>query len=477
MAGQPRLRPRAGPRGSLAVFLCALIALASIRAPIVPVGRVLTAHGPAADALITHPELTGRVITTNASGEYQLPATPKSGWMVALEKHYLTHARPGTVRPDPVPPDHPETPWIDPTPGTSPRACGSCHQQAYLQWRGSPHHLSSQSVLFSALFSPGGQTAWHLGANYPEATASCVSCHAPGGSALETDLPGEGPLSGVHCDFCHKISGLGSGAPGLTHGRDLFNLARPAADGRPVVIGPLPDSTRQNVAYSQLFKQSRFCAPCHEGTVLGTKVYTTFSEWTAWNGPQNCQDCHMPNDGPRRHHHAMGPGLSAPPGGLHVTWSLQPSPAGPKVRLAIGSQQVGHALPTGHIDRHIVGWLEFLDPDGKPILAPLGPGFIPSWATGLPNPAPGFLLARWRQNGPEGPVPFWSPGGECKDSRLLPGQTREMEWQLPPGVASVRLRVEHRKAWPAILRAHQLSLTPTVLFDETKPLFSGASSR
>jgi len=85
MAGQPRLRPRAGPRGSLAVFLCALIALASIRAPIVPVGRVLTAHGPAADALITHPELTGRVITTNASGEYQLPATPKSGWMVALE--------------------------------------------------------------------------------------------------------------------------------------------------------------------------------------------------------------------------------------------------------------------------------------------------------------------------------------------------------------------------------------------------------
>lgn len=477
MPANPRFGVCTGPRVSLAVLLFMLAALARIIKPVPPASLVLTANGPAAGALITHPDYPGQSVITNQAGEYRLPVRDKSGWMIALENHYLANTGPGAIRLDPVPPDHADTPWIDPTPGTSPQACGSCHQETYRQWQGSPHHLAAQSPLFSALIQPDGHSPWHMGATYPEAQAACVACHSPGASALEAELPGQGPLAGVHCDFCHKISGFGSGTPGLTHGRDLFNLARPAPNARPVVIGPLPNSRRENVAYSPLYKQSLFCAPCHEGTVLGTPVYTTFSEWTAWAGTESCQDCHMPADGPRRHHHAMALRKNCVPGGLRASWSVQTSPKGPVVEMTLQADRVGHALPTGHIDRHILGWLEVFDAAGKPVLVDNIPGTLPAWAIGQPKPVWGFLLARWREKGLEGPVPFWSPEGEIRDTRLLPGQSRAMEWPLPPEARSVRLRIEHRKAWPAMLRAHQLSLPSAVLLDETRPVVSEASGR
>lgn len=477
MPAKPRFGTCTGPGYSLVALLFTLAALASFSKPAPPAGFVRTANGPAAGALLTHPDHSGFSISTNQAGEYRLPVGKKSGWIIALEGHYLAPATPGANWLDPVPPDHPDTPWIDPTPGTSSQACGSCHQETYRQWIDSPHHLASQSQLFSAWINPKGQTPWHMASHYPEASAACVACHSPGASSLEAELPSHGSLAGIHCDFCHKIKGLGSGTLGLTHGRDLFNLARPAPHSRPVVIGPLLDAVRENVAYSSLFKQSLFCAPCHEGTLLGTPVYTTFSEWNAWSGNESCQDCHMPPDGPRRHHHAMALQSGKPKGALRAAWSLQATSTGSKVTLTIHADGVGHALPTGHIDRHILGWLEVRDATGRQVLSGNDHQALPSWATGLQHPAPGFLLARWKQKEHEGPIPFWSPEGEIRDTRLLPGQSRRLEWHLPPEAGSVRLRIEHRKAWPAMQKAHELSLPAAVLLDETRELLSAASGR
>src|SRR5262249_31537693 len=101
-------------------------------------------------------------------------------------------------------------------------------------------------------------------------------------------------LQGVHCDYCHKIAEVDNPQPGLTHGRFGLKLRRPA-EGQ-LFFGPLDDVDRGDDAYSPLYRESRYCASCHEGTVFGVPVYTTYSEWlaspAAREGKQ-CQDCHM----------------------------------------------------------------------------------------------------------------------------------------------------------------------------------------
>ena len=68
---------------------------------------------------------------------------------------------------------------------------------------------------------------WSLLDQRPNGAAVCASCHAPAipaGDAALFDLRELKGVAakGVHCDYCHKISGVGDGELGLTHGR--FNL-------------------------------------------------------------------------------------------------------------------------------------------------------------------------------------------------------------------------------------------------------------
>src|SRR5439155_17283988 len=99
---------------------------------------------------------------------------------------------------------------------------------------------------------------------------------------------------GVHCDFCHKIAGVSLAKLGQEHGRFAYQMLRPK-EGQ-LFFGPLDDAGRGEETFSPLYHESRYCASCHEGTVLGAKVYTTYSEWLASparkQGKQ-CQDCHM----------------------------------------------------------------------------------------------------------------------------------------------------------------------------------------
>src|SRR5206468_1854550 len=61
-------------------------------------------------------------------------------------------------------------------------------------------------------------------------------------------------------------------------------------------FGPLDDVDRGEDVASAFQRDSRFCAACHEGTVFGVPVYTTYSEWTespAGRRGQSCQGCHL----------------------------------------------------------------------------------------------------------------------------------------------------------------------------------------
>src|SRR5262249_12926542 len=99
---------------------------------------------------------------------------------------------------------------------------------------------------------------------------------------------------GVHCDFCHKIAEARTTKLGLEHGRFAYQLLRPAKGQ--LFFGPLDDVDRDEDTYAPLYQESRYCAACHEGTVFGIPVYTTYTEWLASPARKegkHCQTCHM----------------------------------------------------------------------------------------------------------------------------------------------------------------------------------------
>jgi hypothetical protein len=274
-------------------------------------GTVLGPQGPLGGARVRY-KGTSTSTVTDTCGRFRLPRTSNPRRITASREGYLIAGlpppdrQPLTFRLDPLPArDHPDYEWVDPTPGPGEFQCANCHDRIYREWAASAHARSATGRHFRNLYAgtnwegvPG--VGWGLLKDYPDGAGVCASCHAP---ALPEGPPGlfdlrkvEGVARhGVHCDYCHKVAGVGEGEPGLTHGRYGQRLLRPDK-GHQHFLGPLDDVDRGEDAYSSLYRQSRYCASCHEGVVFGVPVYTTYSEWRespAARQGLHCQDCHM----------------------------------------------------------------------------------------------------------------------------------------------------------------------------------------
>lgn len=208
--------------------------------------------------------------------------------------------------------------------------CAECHQTQYYDWTGALHAQTvSSGVLVQLLgFSP-------------ERIQSCLRCHAPHPAAA-SDLTNRlafgddditvGDDHSVSCPACH-----------LRHDR---------------VIGPYGNANRSEgwpldhgVVGASEFKDSRFCARCHqnsEGTsASGVPLTNTYAEWRespfSTQGIE-CQNCHLP-DG--RH---LFRGIHDP----ETTRSgvtVQAVDNGASVTLSLGSTAVGHKFPTYAVPR------------------------------------------------------------------------------------------------------------------------------
>jgi len=336
--------------------------------------------------------------------------------------------------------------WVDPTPDAADEArCGNCHKETHREWAGGGHARSATSPYFRRSYE-------RLLVEHPDGSAVCSSCHAPG---LRGDDPALLDLrevkgvaaKGTHCDFCHKVAGLADGAFGLTHGRHLFRLLRPK-EGQ-LFFGPLDDVDRGEDAYSPLYRDSRYCAACHEGTVFGVPVYTTYTEWLASPARRegkHCQDCHMTPTGRMTNTAPGRGGVERDPRTLsnHSFWDggqramlrrslrVETRVIGPVAEVRVTAEGVGHRVPTGFIERRLEAEAEGLDGAGRS----LG-------------------VRRWVYGRDTGGVPFWkSP--DVSDGRLSPGVADVRRLEYGPGLASVRVRLTHRRheggaaveAWP-----------------------------
>ncbi|HEV3343760.1 MAG TPA: multiheme c-type cytochrome [Pirellulales bacterium] len=389
--------------------------------------------------------------------------------------------------------------WVDPTPnGKSSGACGNCHQAIYDEWKTSGHAQSAvnqhfQNLLDGSNWRGEAGHGWGLAPEYPEGIAVCWSCHAP---SLEPSVATNNPrhvegvaAAGVHCDFCHKIRATNVEQVGLTHGRFAYELLRPA-EGQ-LFFGPLDDVDRGEDAYSPLQVDSRFCAACHEGTLFGVHVYSTYSEWLespARREGRQCQHCHMapsgsltniaPGSGGIDRHPQTLASHAFLPGGreamlrraLAVSCSAtrQDGDVATTVRLEI--HNVGHRLPTGFIDRQLLLVVEPLDAQGR-VCDTMSGTRLPAAAGSRLAGKAGQLFAKLPSDA-EGnsPAPFWRAGLSIADSRLTPDEPEEIAFVFSGETATVRVRLIYRRFWQAVTDGKEWPDTDTLVYDRSFPL-------
>jgi hypothetical protein len=474
------------PRWLPLLLLFALIGLAlgqASRPGAVLSGEVRDSAGPVGGA---HVRLKGHPasVLTDPTGRFLLsvPLDDPVRFTAAREG-YLIAGAPASQRPlvldltrQPAA-DCERYSWVGPEPDAAqPHQCGNCHGAIYREWSLSGHARSIRNLHFRNLYDGSNRdgkpgVGWSLLGEHPDGAGVCTACHAP---AVAADDPAyfdlrqaEGTAAhGVHCDYCHKVAGV-TGAVGLTHGRFGLQLLRP--EHGQLFFGPLDDVDRGEDVYSPLYRQSRYCAPCHEGTVFGVHVYGTYSEWLespARREGKQCQTCHMAPTGDltnfapgqggiRRDPHTLASHRLFPGGQadmlrrcLHVSSRLERTADGMRAVVEVRADGVGHRVPTGFVDRNLVLVVEGLTENGRPVVPRAGP-LLPALGGKDVVGRAGRIYAKvLRDFDGNSPAPFWRADPNFTDNRLEPGQANCLDVDFPPGVEQLRVRLLYRRFWP-----------------------------
>ena len=120
--------------------------------------------------------------------------------------------------------------------------------------------------------------------------------------------------------------------------------------------------------------------------------------------------------------------------------------------ITIMAKNVGHRVPTGFIDRHVILTVEALDKSNQRLSLIDGPT-LPAVA-GLDLKArPGRLFAKRMVEKTSDPArPFWRSKGEVVDTRLLPEQPTTSTFTFPSNAARLRVKLYYRRFWANVVR-------------------------
>jgi hypothetical protein len=443
--------------------------------------------------------MTGRHVTAWAPGYFNAGTEPRPG-------------RPVTITLTPLPSDdHPDYTWVSPylpSPASEARggkACESCHGgdrfPLMREWETSAHAKAATSPVFLDFFN-GTQDAIPLlqglgyKSDFPNSSGNCASCHVPAlalrkGSAADPNEAAGVERLGVFCDFCHKVAEvprvLEAGRPGVLS----MTLRRPAP-GTQLFFGPYDDAFPGADAFNPLYRESRYCAPCHQGRFWNVPVYSEFEEWEqtsyARRG-EHCQACHMEPDGRTRRVARQDKGAierhprtvanhsfrgARDPGFLRRAIKLETTAdtdeVGVEVRVVVTNTGAGHHVPSGSPMRNLLTHVGARAGDGT-ILPLVAGDRLPRWA-GVGDPALGNLadlpgrgyakvlkaLVQYPADGmregkrvPFYPAPYWRAAAIEADTRLAAEQEDVGVWRFGgadrPGPVTVTVRLIYRRTF------------------------------
>ncbi|MFQ5845433.1 MAG: multiheme c-type cytochrome [Planctomycetota bacterium] len=474
-----------------------------------------TVHGRGGEAvedaavMLRHDEAS--VVRTDAAGRFRLRvgrqpavlmvAAAAPGYRNAVEALLLHEVRPLRFVLNPAGGgDDPRYRFIDPTPDRERDLwrCGNCHRNSYEEWKESRHARTARDPVVRALYRGDFLPALAAG-RAKGGEGLCSACHAPA-AALDDpqarlDRVAGTDLHGNHCDFCHKVHHVEEpDAPGV---RGSLVVRRPSVDD-PVpgpikrTYGALADSDYlfMGSAYSPFHATSLLCSGCHQyRTADGVPALDTHHEWREWAAGRSrietCQSCHMASGVSRErgrtarricinalrrpaeqiHTHAFE-GRPLAPDALAI--ELRAAAAGGRlvVRASVSTREVGHRVPTGSGDKHLLLLVLATDARGRPLRL-LDGTRLPDHAGGRGDPLaadaaevvrrleagdlarfPGREFAQVLADA-EGRthVPFWRAVRVVRDTRLRPDstvQTRHVFAATGPRPIRVRAELVHR---------------------------------
>lgn len=431
-------------------------------------GRVTDAAGPVAGARVCW-QGEALFAVTDGAGRFRLPAPPGEGRHVTASKagYRIGAADTNTsqVFLERLPTeDNEEYHWL------SPQGCGNCHDAIHDEWNASAHAQAAHNPRVHQLVAdPDGKSppGWDLSREHPLGIGVCATCHAPTLDGDDDVRHATGVAAdGVHCDYCHKVIDAPTDKLGTRFGRDGLVLLRPP-NGDALFYGPLADAVRRGESFARMpvYQESRICASCHEGVLFGVHVYGTYTEWlqspARAQGIQ-CQGCHMTPTG-RLTNIAPGHGgvrrdprtLASHrfPGGqadmLRRCLQADVHCRDERVDVTVRAEHVGHRVPTGFIDRHLLLVVEAFDRDGAPIALVSGPR-LPS-AAGKWSGQAGWLYGKLLHNDKgDAPLPFWLPGLAMSDTRLMPGEADQRSFVFASKPARIELQLWYRRFWQVV---------------------------
>jgi len=491
-------------------------------------GLVIDAESglPVAGARVRVQATTGAPVLTDAKGMFTLTDTPAgSSVITAVTTYEVTRAInyiTGSVAAEdgdevlismrPLPAD--DLPSLY-EPGSS-FNCVACHADQHAEWQQSTHSNAGVNEwvldLFSGTGTPGGGDGYVFrDLHDPDDTGFCATCHAPladmqdPGNVFLDEVGLIGGLDGVTCLACHQMADVNENVSALHH---LGNAHYRYPDDFATefwVWGPLDDVSfsTMRASYQPRFRESRFCASCHEynNPETGAPGQNTYTEWLtspfAVEGPDfmGCQDCHMPAaevEGPisslggqpqrvadqRRSHRFTG----STPTTLSesIDLSLEASQVGDEllVTAAVTNAGAGHHFPTGIsirnallvIDATIMGKeLAQITGETIPFYGSAESGGSPDDLAG--RPGKGFArVLEGRING-EGPVVrpvlFIDAESVSSDTRIPSGATDSSEYRFDlsglevDATAAISARLIYRRAWRDTQVTKGWTTTPT----------------
>jgi len=299
-----------------------------------------------------------------------------------------------------------------------PEACAQCHSEQFNAWKESLHAHAYSSGMVGQFPGMG-----HAAGN------ECLECHAPLAEQSYPDV--QSMLTSVKLRLGHSEgfdpeakpdSTLASGALPLRHSGvscaacHVRNWKRfgppPKVSG---AVGIQSAAAHGGFTATGAFEDSQFCARCHQfpqaAAINGKPLENTVFEWKQSNFARqgvSCQQCHMPN---RKHEFR---GIHDPEmvrKGLEITLSRRKKNA----VLAMTSTWIGHAFPT-YVTPKVIILAEAENQKGE---------IIEQWV---------WEIVR--------EVGFSDGWQETRDTRLMPGETREfVTGQIPAEAVSIRYKV------------------------------------
>jgi len=301
-------------------------------------------------------------------------------------------------------------------------SCANCHQDRYNEWSRSMHALSVDDPIFEAAYLRAFQSD-------PKYRSFCLTCHSPTTRITnDFNLTKSISVEGITCSFCHTVTGV-------ENNNYSFNPDNP-------MQGPYTDSKTDAHAsgYSQLHTKSEFCAGCHEFSINGVLISSTYTEWKestyAAEGVQ-CQDCHMETKtGPaakngtirdKVYKHLWYGGHTDQFLGnvFQVNSSIQKTGNMVTVTLNITNNGVGHMIPSGLPLRKVILEFNASDKQGREIFSDqrvYAKTIVDQYNNELSD--------------------FWRAVSVAKDNRFKPKETRTevFEFDAPEGTEEINIQ-------------------------------------